>query len=153
MLKMTQHSEASLTRLEESPQTTPQKETEENLKFAQLTDMEKVIMSSNDKISVQELWREPPQVDFPVNSYRQINIQEIRDDICGKADTLKDKIEKRRMQQRKIANEKEEAHAREQQRKAEQRQQRIEQVESKREEMKKRSFQTKKGDVKYKEPD
>jgi spore cortex formation protein SpoVR/YcgB (stage V sporulation) len=89
-----------------------------------------------------------------VNTYRaQINIQEIRDDIWDKAEALKDKIEKRRMQQRKIANEKEEAYLREQQRKAEQRQQRIGQVESKREEMKKRNELKKKVDVRLKDTD
>lgn len=89
-----------------------------------------------------------------MNTYRaQINIQEIRDDIWDKAEALKDKIEKRRMQQRKIANEKEEAYLREQQRKAEQRQQRIGQVESKREEMKKRNELKKKVDVRLKDTD
>lgn len=51
MLKMTQTSESSLTRIEESPQHTPQKDTEDQ-KLLMLTDMEKVIMGSNDKISV-----------------------------------------------------------------------------------------------------
>jgi hypothetical protein len=53
MLKMTAQSEASLVRVEESPQVTPTKDLDEEArKGPVLTDMEKVIMGSNDKVTV-----------------------------------------------------------------------------------------------------
>ena len=86
-------------RVDETPHGTPQKDQDDDARKAPaITDMEKVVLASNEKASIQELWREPPQIDFPVNTYRaQINIQAIHDEICDKAETLKDKIEKRRL--------------------------------------------------------
>ena len=46
---------------------------------------------------------EPPQVDFPINIYcRRIDISDLMKEISEKADLLKDKIEKRKAQQKKL---------------------------------------------------
>ena len=68
------------------------------------------LLGSNDKTSVQDLWREPPCVDFQVNLYsRRIDFADLMKEISEKADLLKDKIDKRKQAQKKIKTDKETA--------------------------------------------
>lgn len=50
-----------------------------------------------EKSSLQELWREPPQVDFPKSLFgKVIDLNEMCKDIHFKADELRSRIEQRK---------------------------------------------------------
>jgi hypothetical protein len=55
------------------------------------------LLGSNDKVSVQALWKATPAIDFPLNLFgERINLDELQKEITEKADLLKEKIEKRK---------------------------------------------------------
>lgn len=59
----------------------------------------------SEPASLQELWREPPQIDWPFGKF-PIDLEEMSHDINWKAEELRARIEQRKQAQKKLQSEK-----------------------------------------------
>ena len=84
------------------------------------------LLHSNDKVTINELWKSSPQPSFPYQFLKLLDLDKLHEEAQEKVSLLQKKIEKRKFDEKKREEAKIEKAAREREEMMEQRRQRME---------------------------